>query len=71
MHGERSTYFSDFRTILCRNSFLPVHFVYFDGKIFVHGLPKGQKIENIAADPRVSFCVEKLNGKFFDVDSTP
>lgn len=48
---------------------LPVHFVYFDGKIFVHGLPKGQKIENIAADPRVSFCVEKMNG--FILDKVP
>jgi hypothetical protein len=26
---------------------LPVHHVYHDNKIFIHGLPRGQKISNV------------------------
>lgn len=39
---------------------LPMHFVYFDGKIYLHGLPRGQKIDNIRANPKVCFEVDEM-----------
>lgn len=41
---------------------VPVHFVYGGGKIHAHGLPKGQKLEYIARDPRVGFEVDEMSG---------
>nr|WP_319491868.1 pyridoxamine 5'-phosphate oxidase family protein [uncultured Desulfobacter sp.] len=41
----------------------PVHFVYTEKKIFIHGLSKGQKIENIQRNSKV--CFEVMSpGKF-------
>lgn len=45
---------------------LPVHYIYLDGKIYLHGLPKGQKLANIAADSRVSFNVYDMTGFIMD-----
>ena len=39
-----------------------VHFVYREGAVFFHGLPKGEKLGNIARDPRVCFEVDELLG---------
>lgn len=54
----------------------PIHFVYYDNAIFVHGLPKGKKLDNIAQDSRVGFSVfemDKLlldpNGKSWDTNT--
>lgn len=54
----------------------PIHFVYYDDVIFVHGLPKGKKLDNIAQDSRVGFSVfemDKLlldpNGKSWDTNT--
>jgi nitroimidazol reductase NimA-like FMN-containing flavoprotein (pyridoxamine 5'-phosphate oxidase superfamily) len=41
---------------------IPIHFVYFDGAIFLHGRGQGFKIDNINHNPNVSFEVEKLDG---------
>lgn len=49
----------------------PVHFVYTDGDIYFHGLPKGQKISNIQANPDVSFNVYKMDGLLLDADGKP
>lgn len=38
----------------------PVHFVYFKRKIYIHGLIKGQKINNIKNDRKVCFEVDKM-----------
>ena len=38
----------------------PVHFVYFNKKIYIHGLHKGQKIDNIKNDKKVCFEVDKM-----------
>ncbi len=38
----------------------PVHFVYFNNKIYIHGLNKGQKIDNIKNDKKVCFEVDKM-----------
>ena len=34
---------------------VPVNFVAFGGRIYVHGPPAGRKIENLSADPRACF----------------
>ena len=41
---------------------VPVHFVYHDSKIYIHGLPKGQKISNILANEKVGFQVCEMKG---------
>ena len=49
----------------------PIHFVY-DGKcIYFHGLPKGQKIENIKNNPNVSFNVYNMDCLLFDENEKP
>ena len=35
---------------------VPMNFVYFNDKIYMHGLPKGQKVDNINRNSKV--CVE-------------
>ena len=37
-----------------------VHFVYLNDKIYFHGLPRGQKLDNISNCPKVCFNVDKL-----------
>ncbi len=39
----------------------PVHFACLDGRIYFHGLGKGQKIGNIAARPDVSMTVWEMD----------
>ena len=41
---------------------VPVHFVYGNGRIYVHGLPKGQKLDNIANNPKVGFEIDEMLG---------
>lgn len=38
----------------------PVHFLYQEGAVYVHGLPAGQKIDNIKANPAVCLTVCKM-----------
>jgi nitroimidazol reductase NimA-like FMN-containing flavoprotein (pyridoxamine 5'-phosphate oxidase superfamily) len=44
----------------------PVHFVWIEDKIFIHGLCAGQKINYLKANPKVGFEVFKLNGLIHD-----
>lgn len=39
---------------------VPVNFVYQDGAVFFHGLNAGEKLENIAADPKVGFEADAM-----------
>ncbi len=49
----------------------PVHFV-FDGEcVYVHGLPKGQRLDNLRADPRVSMTVFHMEGLLLDPEGKP
>lgn len=41
---------------------VPVHFIYDDGKIYIHGLPKGQKISNISTNEKVCFEAYFMKG---------
>ncbi len=36
---------------------VPVNYVYFNGKIYIHSSSRGMKIENIKRDPRVCFVI--------------
>ena len=38
----------------------PVHFVYLDGIIYIHGLAAGQKLANIRENPLVGFEVDAM-----------
>lgn len=44
----------------------PVHFVLIDGKIYIHGLRVGQKIEYLKANPKIGFEVYRMNGLIHD-----
>ena len=44
----------------------PVHFVLIDGKIYIHGLRVGQKIDYLKANPKIGFEVYKMNGLIHD-----
>ncbi len=45
---------------------VPVHFIYYDEKIYIHGLRKGQKISNLLANEKVSFETYSLKGLILD-----
>ena len=36
----------------------PMHYVYMDGKIYMHGLEQGQKIDNFKRNPLVGFEIQ-------------
>ncbi len=48
---------------------VPVHFVYVNMKIYIHGLTAGEKIENICRDPRVSFTVYRMGDFLYSADA--
>jgi nitroimidazol reductase NimA-like FMN-containing flavoprotein (pyridoxamine 5'-phosphate oxidase superfamily) len=39
---------------------VPIHFIYDQGKIYTHGLPNGQKIDNIKQNSKVCFEVDEM-----------
>lgn len=49
----------------------PVHFLYFNEALYIHGLPKGQKIDNIVADSRVSMTVYEMESLLLDPNEEP
>lgn len=49
----------------------PIHFVYQENSIYFHGLPKGQKIDNIRANPLVSLAVYEMDFLIMDSDNQP
>ena len=49
----------------------PIHFVYNDGKLYMHGLPAGQKIENIRRNGNVSFTAYHMSGLLLDENEIP
>ena len=44
----------------------PMHHVYHNGFIYMHGLPKGTKIDNIKANPRVSITAYEMDHLLLD-----
>lgn len=49
----------------------PVHFVYVNKCIYVHGLPKGQKIDNIIRNNKVGFTVYEMQELLLDENNKP
>lgn len=49
----------------------PVHFVFENGRLYMHGLPSGQKIENIRRNGSVSFMAYHMNGLLLDENEIP
>lgn len=49
----------------------PVHFISRNGCIYFHGLPKGQKVNNIKADPRISMTVYEMDSLLLDPEGKP
>lgn len=45
---------------------VPVHFVYHNKRIYLHGLLQGQKIDYIASNPKVGFEVDEMMGLLVD-----
>lgn len=45
---------------------VPVHFIYHENKIYIHGLPRGQKISNILANEKVCFETFFMKGLILD-----
>ncbi|ATB69213.1 pyridoxamine 5'-phosphate oxidase family protein [Sulfurospirillum diekertiae] len=39
---------------------IPMHFVYSEHKIYLHGLPKGQKIDILTSNPYVCFEIDEM-----------
>lgn len=49
----------------------PVHFLYQEETVYVHGLPAGQKIDNIKATPAVCLTVYEMEGLLLDPAGNP
>jgi len=49
----------------------PIHYVYHNQKIYIHGLPRGQKTDNIAANPNVCFEVDQFEKLVFPEEKSP
>lgn len=58
---------------ICGNGYpytVAVHYVYVDNRIYIHGLPKGQKIDNIENCSKVCFTVDEMTSLMLeDIDS--
>lgn len=50
---------------------VPVHYVFSHDVIYIHGLPAGQKIENLKENPNVCFNVYEMRGLLIDKDEKP
>jgi len=49
----------------------PVHFLYLDNFVYIHGLPAGQKIDNIKINPNVSFSAYEMDCFLLDTNENP
>ena len=50
---------------------IPVHFLYHNEALYIHGLPKGQKIDNMRADSRVCMTVYEMESLLLDPNEEP
>ncbi len=44
----------------------PMHHIYHNGFIYMHGLPKGTKVDNIKANPHVSITAYEMDSLLLD-----
>lgn len=45
---------------------VPVHYVYRNNAIYIHGLPVGQKISNLKANPNICFNIYEMKELLLD-----
>lgn len=50
---------------------VPVHYVLYHDALYIHGLPAGQKISNLRANPGVCFNVYEMQGLLLDRKKQP
>lgn len=50
---------------------VPIHFVFFNNAIYIHGLPVGQKISNLKANPNICFNIYEMRGLLMDKEQKP
>ncbi|ABB45235.1 Pyridoxamine 5'-phosphate oxidase-related, FMN-binding [Sulfurimonas denitrificans DSM 1251] len=50
---------------------VPMHFVYFDNKIYMHGLPMGEKVDNIKYNQNVCFEVDEMLSLLYEGVENP
>lgn len=50
---------------------LPMHFVYYNQTIYMHGLPKGKKIDNIKWQTQVCFEVDEMLSLLYENVENP
>lgn len=50
---------------------VPVHYVFCHNVIYIHGLPAGQKIENLKRNPHICFNVYEMRGLLIDREEKP
>ena len=50
---------------------VPIHFLYQNKTIYFHGLPKGQKIDNIQTNPNVSMTVYEMQDLLLPPNGEP
>lgn len=50
---------------------VPVHYVFAHNVVYIHGLPAGQKIENLKRNPNICFNVYEMRGLLIDREEKP
>ena len=50
---------------------VPVHYVFHNNTIYIHGLPAGQKIENLKRNSQICFNVYEMRGLLIDREEKP
>jgi hypothetical protein len=50
---------------------VPMHFVWHNQKIYLHGLSKGEKIDNIKLNPNVCFEIDEMISLLYDGVENP
>ena len=49
----------------------PVHYVFYNQKIYIHGLIRGQKIKNITENPNVCFEIDQYEKLILPEEKSP
>lgn len=50
---------------------VPVHFFWDGTEILIHGLPTGEKISNLKANPQICFTAYEMTGLLLDANEKP
>lgn len=50
---------------------VPVHFLYLDNLLYIHGLPVGKKIDNIIKNPNICLSVYEMDCLLLDPNGNP